>query len=54
MLDLVQTLLLPVESLDSHQVEAVADQVRFDGHIQRRVTSQRRAEVDLEQPRFQV
>lgn len=52
MLDLVEGLLLPVESLDTRDVESVTDQVGLDRHVQRRVAGKGWGKVNLKQPRL--
>ena len=47
MFDLIERLLFPVESLDTGDVESVANQVGLDCHVQGRVTGHGWTEVDF-------
>ena len=53
-LDLIDGFLLPIEPLDSYQIEHVTYQVALDGHIERRFCGHGRAQIDLNQPRLQI
>ena len=52
--DFVERLLLSVKSLNTDKIEAIVDKVGLDGKIQRRITSKRRAKIDLEEPWLQI
>ena len=53
-LNLVYRLLFAVKSLESNQIERVTEQVALNGHVKGRVGGQRRAQINLNEPRFQI
>lgn len=53
-LDLVQRLLLAVESFDAGQVEGVGDKSTLDAHVKWGITSKGRTQIDLQQPWLEV
>ena len=53
-LQLVQRLLATVKFADAAHIPRIDEQVLLDCHVERAIGRERRREVDLQHPRFQI
>ena len=51
---LVCALCLPIELLDPNEIESVSQQLPLDLHVELGIASQRRRQIDLNEPWFEV